>query len=305
MSEPIETTPRWASYIAIGDSVSEGLADPYPGTATEADLHDPGHADLRFRGWADRLAETMSARRIAAGLPPLQYANLAIRGRLLGAIIEEQLPAALAQKPALISLVGGGNDVMRPNAKIDVITEKLEAAVAQIRDAGIDVLLATGFKAGGKMAWTRGRTAQLNSSIWSIARRYGAYVSDTWGVKSLYDWQMFADDLIHPNSTGHQRMADAALIGLGLAPSAPDWDTMLPPAPAPPIDDDSRVPAPLQPTMQKLKDDAKWARDFAGPWIERRVRGTSSGDGRVAKVPTLMPWFPLDQLGNSAGEQVD
>jgi len=277
-------TPPWASYIAIGDSVTEGLDDPYPGQATDS--------DIRYRGWADRLAEVMTARRIARGLAALEYANLAIRGKLLPAIIEEQLPSAIAQKPDLISLIGGGNDVLRPNADIFAITDKLEAAVIEIRTAGIEVLLGTGFKAGGKLAWTRGRTGQLNSFVWSIARRHGAYVMDTWGVKSLYDYQMFAEDIIHPNSIGHSRMTNAALVGLGLAPITADWDVMLPPPEPQPLDPTSRVPTAWQPRVQSLKEDARWAKEFAGPWIERRLRGRSSGDGRTAKYPTLTPWLP-------------
>ncbi|MDR2703519.1 MAG: SGNH/GDSL hydrolase family protein [Cellulomonadaceae bacterium] len=299
--------PRWGSYIAIGDSVTEGLCDPYPSADTsqvnseisrESDQNpnpqgaNSGISD-RYRGWADRLAEILSARRLAAGLPALEYANLAIRGRLLGPIIEEQLPAAIEQKPALISLLGGGNDVLRPKADIDALATKLETAVEQIHAAGIDVLLGTGFKAGGRLRFTRGRTGPLNATIWSIARRHGAYVMDNWGVKSLYDYQMFADDLIHPNSTGHARMANAALVGLGLEPTEPNWDVMLPPKPAAPIVPESRVPAALQPRFESLRADARWARDFAGPWVERRVTGKSTGDGLEPKVPTLRPWYPV------------
>jgi len=269
------------SYIALGDSITEGLADPYP---------DQVGDDPVYRGWADRLADVLSARRLAAGLGPLEYANLAIRGRLLTKIIEEQVPVALAQKPDLISLVGGGNDVMRPNADIDDISAKLENAVVEIRAAGFDVLLGTGFKSGGKMKWTRNRTAQLNANIWSIARRHNAYVMDWWGIKSLYDWQMFADDLIHPNSIGHQRMCEAALVGLGLEPTTPDWDVMLPPAETLAPDPNSRVPAILQPRVRKLSDDAKWFHYFAAPWVERRLTGRSSGDGRMPKYPVLQAW---------------
>jgi lysophospholipase L1-like esterase len=35
--------------------------------------------------------------------------------------------------------------------------------------------------------------------------------------------------------------------------------------------------------------DLLWTKDFLVPWIGRRVRGTSSGDGISAKRPTLQP----------------
>ena len=96
---------RWRSYVAVGDSFTEGLDDPYP--------------DGSFRGWADLVAA-----RLAAEAPDgLGYANLAVRGRLFPEVIVEQVPVALAMKPDLISFAAGGNDVLRVldvNAVIDV-----------------------------------------------------------------------------------------------------------------------------------------------------------------------------------------
>jgi lysophospholipase L1-like esterase len=63
-------------YVAIGDSTTEGLDDPYPGGAG-------------YRGWADRLAG-----RLAELQPDLRYANLVIRGRLAAQVHAEQLELA-------------------------------------------------------------------------------------------------------------------------------------------------------------------------------------------------------------------
>jgi lysophospholipase L1-like esterase len=65
-------------YVAIGDSFTEGVGDELP------DGHVRGWADLVAQGWAD-----------AAGMP-IEYANLAIRGKLVWQIVEEQLEPALA-----------------------------------------------------------------------------------------------------------------------------------------------------------------------------------------------------------------
>ncbi|HEY3882863.1 MAG TPA: SGNH/GDSL hydrolase family protein, partial [Trebonia sp.] len=62
------------SFVALGDSFTEGLNDPAPGGG--------------FRGWADRLAGLL-----AAEYPGLRYANLAVRGKLLREIVAEQVPA--------------------------------------------------------------------------------------------------------------------------------------------------------------------------------------------------------------------
>jgi hypothetical protein len=41
-----------------------------------------------------------------------------------------------------------------------------------------------------------------------------------------------------------------------------------------------------------LAGNAKWARDYLAPWVQRRLRGESSGDLLTAKRPAVTP---LDQ----------
>src|SRR3954470_2437888 len=115
-------------YVAIGDSFTEGLGDTMP--------------DGTQRGWADL---------VAAGLAigekqTIQYANLAIRGRLLEPIVTEQLDAALALDPAptLLSLNGGGNDMMRPGSDMSQLAGLTEKALRRCADAGVRVLLLSG-----------------------------------------------------------------------------------------------------------------------------------------------------------------
>ncbi|MGH2928247.1 MAG: SGNH/GDSL hydrolase family protein, partial [Solirubrobacteraceae bacterium] len=76
--------PGQASFVAIGDSFTEGLNDAAPGGG--------------FRGWADRLAGLL-----AADYQGLRYANLAVRGKLLRQIVAEQVPAAAAMSADLVS----------------------------------------------------------------------------------------------------------------------------------------------------------------------------------------------------------
>jgi hypothetical protein len=40
------------------------------------------------------------------------------------------------------------------------------------------------------------------------------------------------------------------------------------------------------------REDAQWAREYFVPWINRRLRRTSSGDGMIAKRPALEPVTP-------------
>lgn len=266
VTTPADTAPRWSRYVAIGDSFTEGLWD------------SPDGPDAAQRGWADVLAARLSQRRTAAGGSPLEYANLAIRGRLLRPILVEQVPAALAMKPDLVSLVGGGNDILRPAADVDRLARLLEQAVVRLRESGVDVLLGTGVDAVDSplVRATRSRVAVYNAHIWSIARRHDAHVLDLWGMRSLRDWRMWADDRIHLTSEGHARVAQAALVGLGLPPDEPRWD-------------DPLAPLPPTPRIEQLRGDAQWFREHVYPWATRRLRGRSSGDLRRPKRPVLAP----------------
>ncbi|MDR3202014.1 MAG: SGNH/GDSL hydrolase family protein [Bifidobacteriaceae bacterium] len=256
----------WSRYVAIGDSFTEGLWD------------GPEDGSSPPRGWADRLAGALSARRDDAGAGPIEYANLAIRGRLLEPILAGQLPRALALGPDLVSIVGGGNDVLRVTADVDALIARMDRAVARIRATGADVLLATSADPAGSplIRATRGRAAVYYASIWSIAQRHGARVVDLWGMRSLRDLRLWAPDRIHLTPDGHRRVANAALVALGLGPDDPDWDRPLPPAP--------RLTA-----VQRRRADAAWFTGHTVPWAMRHLRGYSSGDGRPPKLPEPVP----------------
>ena len=256
----------WRRYIALGDSFTEGLSDPDP--------ERPGE----FRGWADRLADHLAA---AAPEADVEYANLAIRGRLLRQVVDEQVPVALGAEPDLVSLVAGGNDLMRPGSDPDALAAALEDAVRRLRTAGADVLLATGVDTRQTpiLRRVRGKVAIFNAHVWSIAARNGAVVLDQWGADWILDWRLWDTDRIHLTAEGHRRIALAAAAALDLPGSdGDDWRTPLPPA-------DPR------PFRAAVAEEAAWVRGFVAPWIGRRLRGRSSGDGRAPKrpVPLTLP----------------
>ncbi len=262
----------WRRYVAVGDSFTEGLWDvPDQEPPPKTGFVDP---TLVCRGWADLLAEGLARR---SGGAEVEYANLAVRGRLLGPILQEQVPAALALEPDLVSVVGGGNDLLRPAADPDALAAAVEETVARLRAAGVDVLLSTGIdtKDSPVIRRTRGRTAVLNAHLWTIARRHGAYVLDTWGMRSLQDWRMWAPDRIHLTTEGHRRVAEAALVALGLEPDDPAWD-------------DPMVPLPTPPLAERVRGDVDWLRDHAYPWATRRLHRRSSGDEREPKYAELI-----------------
>ncbi|NNV09083.1 SGNH/GDSL hydrolase family protein, partial [Geobacillus sp. MMMUD3] len=144
------------SYVAIGDSFSEGLMDP-----------DPDGTPDRFRGWTDRLAELLVDS--PAGGPELLYANFAIRGRLLQGVIDEQVPKVLDLKPDLVSFCAGGNDCLRPRTDIDGLANQFERAVIAMRDEGIEVVMANGFD-----------TETMSPLLRAVRPRVGVYNAHLW-----------------------------------------------------------------------------------------------------------------------------
>ncbi|HEY1618922.1 MAG TPA: SGNH/GDSL hydrolase family protein, partial [Streptosporangiaceae bacterium] len=143
------------SYVALGDSFSEGVGDELP--------------DGSCRGWADRLAQ-----RLAVLQPGLQYANLAIRGKLLSQVIDEQLAPALAMRPDLVSIAAGGNDLLRLRTDPDTLAVSMAGAVAELTAAGSQVVLFTGFDTGGfpLLRMIRGKAEAFNGHLRSIAAKH-------------------------------------------------------------------------------------------------------------------------------------
>ena len=262
--------PGDASFVAIGDSFTEGLNDAAPGGG--------------FRGWADRLAGLL-----AAEYPGLRYANLAVRGKLLRQIVAEQVPAAAAMSPGLVSIAGGGNDLLRPGADPDTLAELLDAAVARLQGSGARVLMFTGFDpvAVPVIRLLRGRIAAYNMHLRAIADARGCYLVDLWSMRFLRSPSAWSPDRLHLTGQSHQRIALRACEVLGV-PVTEDWRD--------PLDADPPL-APV-PAMARAawvaarREDARWAREYLAPWVNRRLHGTSSGDGLTAKRPSLEEMLP-------------
>jgi len=245
------------SFIALGDSFTEGLDDPDP-------------SGTGFRGWADRLADVLASRQ--AGF---RYANLAIRGRLLDQVVADQLPIAVANGPDLVSLCAGGNDLMRPSADPDRLGESMAGGVAAVRATGARVVLFTGADPRNVPILRRIRPKVIvyNNHLRGIADRDGCVVADLWSLSTLYDWRAWSEDRLHLSAAGHRLVAAYVAELLGVAGGGV-WRQPWPPA------DPVRW-------ASRRRADAHWLRVHVLPWVGRRVRGRSSGDGLPPKRPDL------------------
>ena len=260
---------KYQRFIALGDSFTEGMCDE--------------KRYGQYRGWADRVADVM-----AANQPGFQYANLSIRGKLLKQVIDEQLEPALQQvidKTTLVSFHAGANDVIRPKYNPDVVLPMYSQAVRKVAASGATVMLFTVLEDSGKEgrlaeSWKQ-RFKEFNENVRKVAAEVGAILCDGNQEESLKDPRFLAFDRLHLNPMGHDRVAQAVLETIDL-PFDPSWRRPLAPA--------EKTSKFVQTGVTTL-----WFVTFARPWMWRRARGKSSGDGRTCKYPHAIKW-PLTHL---------
>ncbi|WP_433438778.1 SGNH/GDSL hydrolase family protein [Nonomuraea sp. CA-141351] len=262
----------YARYVAIGDSQTEGLGD--------------GDDTVGHRGWADRLAE-----HLAAANPDLLYANLAVRGRQAAQIRAEQLPAALALRPDLVTVMAGMNDIIRSGFDAATVADIVADMIAQLTAAGAHVVTMT-FPDIARIAPLarplRPRLIDFNARVREAAARPGVTLVDTFSLDFATDARMWSVDRLHANPSGHARFAAAVAHALDLPGADDTWMAPLP-------------PLPTLGAWRAASAEMRWFATFAGPWIGRRLLGRSSGDGRTAKRPLLTPLIDGNQsmLGKS------
>jgi lysophospholipase L1-like esterase len=253
-----------SSYVALGDSFTEGLDDR------------SGSGDGTYRGWADRVAE-----QFAAGQDTFRYANLAVRGRKIGAIVEEQVPHALDLAPELVSLAGGTNDMLRPRVDLDSLGRMVEGAVQRLRENGSQVLLFQSVDPTPRsrlIARTLPRIKALTTMVEEIAQTHQCVLVRLWGAPAFTHPRAWSNDRLHLSSEGHARVAGAVMEALGLGDH--QWSEDL-------------GPYELGSRRQRLAGDVRWVRYHLAPWMVRRLRGVSSGDGLSPKYPELTPFPPV------------
>lgn len=250
---------NWHRYVALGDSFTEGVGDPDP------DLPNG------VRGWSDRVAEVLSAQS-----PDFGYANLAIRGRKLDGIIAEQVDAAIALEPDLITIYAGANDILRPSLDLDALIERYDEGLGRLAETGATLLVFTAFDPSDSAIYRplRGRFATYNELVRWSADRHGARLVDYWRLHEYRDWRMWDHDRMHMSSLGHQRMAAAVLDVLEVPHNI-----------APPALPAAEAPLPRETWV----GNARWAWTFLTPWVHRRLTGRSSGDGLSARRPDVAP----------------
>jgi len=254
----------YRSYVAIGDSLSEGLGD------------FTFDANRKQNGWTDRLAALISRETMDHGYD-FHYANLAIRGANLERVMSQQAPQALRLQPDLITVMAGSNDLLTREEKLPELRTKFRDGIQQLVASGADVVVANTINPLHLRIFAplRIRAERVTDLVESVAQEFKLPVIDVYRIQNFRDLCFWADDMVHFSGHGHARVANeaAALLNLNYRFEEAEAENMSAPA-------------------RGLADTVEWITRDVIPFFQRRIKGVTSGDGLRPKWPTLEPYAP-------------
>lgn len=246
---------RPGRFVAIGDSFTEGVGDPNL-------LYPNG-----FRGWADRMA-----RQLGRDDPAWEYANLAIRSKVLDQVVTEQLEQALALAPTHISFFAGGNDLLSLRQDMEALMDRYGAALTRLTGSGATVLVFTAYdpRTTALLEPLRRRLLTFNDGVRSLARSHNALLVDHTTMREYDDRRLWAPDKLHMSRCGHKRMAAQVLSELGIRHTLEISDL-----------------EELDPRgwRSAVREEAHFVRSEVIPLVRRRLRRVSEGDTAEPKWP--------------------
>ncbi|MBC6447640.1 SGNH/GDSL hydrolase family protein [Actinokineospora xionganensis] len=249
---------RWPKFVALGDSLTEGVGD----------VDETG----RPRGWADRFAEEIARRQGG-----LRYANLAVRGLATAEVLSTQVPAAVALRPDLVSVIVGMNDLVRPNLSLRTVLRDYDSLLDEVGATGATVLTATLPDPGAILPLPpvvrsrfTARLGRFNDHLRGSAWRRRAHCLDLARLADG-DHHAWSADRLHPSPYGHQVVADeflALLTG---------------------IRSDRAEPLPADPprALVGMAPSLRWLTTTAVPWLRRQLGAPASVPNRP-KAPDYL-----------------
>jgi lysophospholipase L1-like esterase len=206
--------PEPLRFVALGDSLTEGLGD-----------RAPGGGDAR-RGWAGLLAASLPA----PGRP-VDLVNLARSGARTTDTAGEQLAAARSLRPHVAALIIGVNDTLRSAFDIARATRAMDTTLRALTEDGAVVLTACLPDPGRMLRMPRAlgcplarRMRALNEVVHELSHRYGAVHAHLAEHPMVGDREAWSVDRLHPSELGHRLLAcefHALLAARGQAAGPP------------------------------------------------------------------------------------
>ena len=245
--------------MAIGDSLSEGLGD----FTFEQDRHQ--------NGWTDRLANILAKEATDSGFE-FHYANLALRGTRLNTIMEHQLRHALRLQPDLVTVMAGSNDLLG-KAPLEELREIFRLGLQELIAAECDVVVANTINPTHLRVFRPllPHASAFSAMLAEVAGELEIPVLDVHGIESFKDLAYWAKDMVHFSGHGHIKVANRAAGLLELRYRYPEIGFM------------DQTPA------RGILETARWVSRDVLPFLGRKLKGVSSGDGMQPKQLELEP----------------
>ena len=262
----------YRSYVALGDSLTEGLGD------FDFELSRFGC------GWADRLAELLARVAHESG-ENFDYANLALRGSSLYEILTAQLEDALSLKPDFVTIFAGSNDFMRSKKNHPEMRALFRGAVQRLHAEGAHVLLVNTVNPVHLRIFhpLSYKAKAMTELINSVGEEYGAPILDLFSMDEFANLEFWCEDMVHFSGHGHIRIANRAAKMLGLDQGFEEVDMLE-------MEKPDRQPAAV----------LRWTIEHVLPYLIRRVRRRSSGDGLEPKHDSYVTLISREAIRKAA-----
>jgi len=254
----------YRSYVAIGDSLSEGLGD------------FTFNLDRNLNGWTDRLACILAKEAEDSGFE-FHYANLALRGSKLTKIMQGQVQHALRLQPDLVTVMAGSNDLMSKPETIAQLSVVYREGLLQLLAAGCDVVVANTINPLHLKVFRplRYRAERFSEMIEDVAAELDIPVLDVYGIDSFEQLMFWAEDMVHFSGHGHIKVANQAAKLLALNYRYPELEEQE-----------------LTKISRGLLETVSWVGRDVIPFFQRKLKGVTSGDGLDPKHLKLESFNP-------------
>ena len=252
----------YGSYVAIGDSLSEGLGD------------FTFHKTRRYNGWTDRLAGLLAKEAEDEGRE-FEFANFALRGSKIKPIMDWQLSRALEVKADLVTVMAGSNDLTVAPEKLPELRSIYRDGLQKLIDSGSDVIISNTINPLHLKVFKplRYRAERMSDLITGLGHELNVPVLDLFGIENFSDLCFWADDMVHFSGHGHVRVANEAAKLLDLKyrfREAEHYERIAP--------------------VRGVRETLRWIQKDVIPFTHRKLKGVTSGDGMKPKSEKLEPF---------------
>jgi phosphatidylinositol alpha 1,6-mannosyltransferase len=256
----------YSSYVAIGDSLSEGLGD------------FTFHKTRKYNGWTDRLAGLLAIEAREESRE-FKFANLSLRGSNINSTMNGQLDRALVINAELVTIMAGSNDLNVKPEKLPELADTYRRGLQKLLENGSHVIIANTINPVHLRIFKplRARAQRMSDLITGIGAEFQIPVLDLFGISHFSDLCYWAEDMVHFSGHGHVMVANEAAKILDLKYRFREAEHF-----------ERSTPA------RGFSETLAWVYRDVIPYTHRKLKGVTSGDGMSPKSDRLETFRPIN-----------